>query len=103
MPLYTQSKRHLETAKLFKQFATAPQPQQAQAQVQVQTPEQKAKIQAYEARKAASNAAVMASLRAANPKQEIATGSPYQAAREAWLNTDPASTGAFDHWTSNKD
>ena len=103
MPLYTQSKRHLETAKLFKQFA-APQPQQAQAQVQTQTPEQKAKIQAYEARKAASNAAVMASLRAANPKQEIATGSPYQAAREAWLNTDSTSTGAaFDHWTSNKD
>jgi hypothetical protein len=103
MPVYTQSKRHLETAKLFKQFA-APQPQQAQAQVQVQTPEQKAKIQAYEARKAASNAAVMASLRAANPKQEIATGSPYQAAREAWLNTDSTSTGAaFDHWTSNKD
>jgi hypothetical protein len=105
MPLYTQSKRHLETAKLFKQFAApraAPQPQQAQAQVQ--TPEQKAKIQAYEARKAASNAAVMASLRAANPKQEIATGSPYQAAREAWLNTDSTSTGAaFDHWTSNKD
>ena len=98
MPVYTQSKRHLETAKLFKQCA-AP----LQVQTQTQTPEQKAKIQAYEARKAASNAAVMASLRAANPKQEIATGSPYQAAREAWLNTDPASTGAFDHWTSNKD
>jgi hypothetical protein len=107
MSLYTQSKRHLETAKLFKQFAApraAPQPQQAQVQAQVQTPEQKAKLQAYEARKAASNAAVMASLRAANPKQEIATGSPYQAAREAWLNTDSTSTGAaFDHWTSNKD
>ena len=99
MTLYTQSKRHLETAKLFKQFATAAPTQQ----VQTQTPEQKAKLQAYEARKAASNAAVMASLRAANPKQEIATGSPYQAAREAWLNTDPASTAAFDHWTSNKD
>jgi hypothetical protein len=107
MSLYTQSKRHLETAKLFKQFAApraAPQPQPQQAQVQVQTLEQKAKLQAYEARKAASNAAVMASLRAANPKQEIATGSPYQAAREAWLNTDSTSTsGAFDHWTSNKD
>ena len=97
MPVYTQSKRHLETAKLFKQCAAPPQ------QVQTQTPEQKAKIQAYEARKAASNAAVMASLRAANPKQEIATGSPYQAAREAWLNTDSTSTGALDHWTSNKD
>ena len=109
MPLYTQSKRHLKTAKLFKQFAAPraapqPQPQPQQAQAQVQTPEQKAKLQAYEARKAASNAAVMASLRAANPKQEIVTGSPYQAAREAWLNTDSTSTSAaFDHWTSNKD
>ena len=100
MPVYTQSKRHPESAKLFKQFAA---PRAAPQQLQTQTPEQKAKLQAYEARKAASNAAVMASFRAANPKQEIVTGSPYQAAREAWLNTDPASTAAFDHWTSNKD
>jgi hypothetical protein len=55
------------------------------------------------AKKAAANAAIMASLRAANPLPEIATGSPYQAARESWLNTDPASSGVFDHWTSNKD
>ena len=95
MSLYTQSKRHLETAKLFKQFA-------APKQVPTQTPEQKAKLQAYEARKAAANAAVMASLRAANPLPEIGTGSPYQAAREAWLNP-AASSGVFDHWTSNKD
>ena len=105
MSAYTQSKRHQELAKLFKQCAaprTAPLP--LPQQVQTVTPEQKAKRQAYEARKAASNAAVMASLRAANPKQEIATGSPYQAAREAWLNTDSTSTGAtFDHWTSTKD
>ena len=106
MSAYTQSKRHQELAKLFKQCAAPrttaallPLPQQ----VQTDTPEQKAKRQAHEAKKAASNAAIMASLRAANPKQEIATGSPYQAAREAWLNTDPASTGVFDHWTSNKD
>ena len=106
MSAYTQSKRHQEFAKLFKQCAaprTAPVP--ATQQVQTETPEQKAKRQAHEAKKAAANAAIMASLRAANPLPEIATGSPYQAAREAWLNADPASsaTGSFDHWTSNKD
>ena len=49
MPVYTQSKRHLETAKLFKQFA-APRTAAASQQVQTETPEQKAKLQAYEAR-----------------------------------------------------
>ena len=103
MSVYTQSKRHQELAKLFKQCA-APRTATQQEQ-QTETPEQKAKRQAHEAKKAAANAAIMASLRAANPLPEIATGSPYQAARESWLNTDPASsaTGSFDHWTSNKD
>ena len=101
MSAYTQSKRHQELAKLFKQCAA---PRTATQQVQTETPEQKAKRQAHEAKKAAANAAVMASLRAANPLPEIATGSPYQAARESWLNTDSTSaTGSFDHWTSNKD
>ena len=107
MSAYTQSKRHQELAKLFKQCAAPrttaallPLPQQ----VQTDTPEQKAKRQAHEAKKAASNAAIMASLRAANPLPEIATGSPYQAARESWLNSATSSaTGSFDHWTSNKD
>jgi hypothetical protein len=107
MSAYTQSKRHQELAKLFKQCAaprTAPVPVPATQQVQTETPEQKAKRQAHEAKKAAANAAIMASLRAANPLPEIATGSPYQAAREAWLNADSTSaTGSFDHWTSNKD
>ena len=108
MSAYTQSKRHQELAKLFKQCAaprTATVPATATQQVQTETPEQKAKRQAHEAKKAAANAAIMASLRAANPLPEIATGSPYQTAREAWLNADPASsaTGSFDHWTSNKD
>ena len=109
MSAYTQSKRHQELAKLFKQCAaprTAPVPATATAtqQVQTETPEQKAKRQAHEAKKAAANAAIMASLRAANPLPEIATGSPYQAARESWLNADSTSaTGSFDHWTSNKD
>ena len=108
MPVYTQSKRHQELANLFKQCAaprtatvTVPATQQEQ---QTETLEQKAKRQAHEAKKAASNAAIMASLRAANPLPEIATGSPYQAARESWLNTDSTSaTGSFDHWTSNKE
>ena len=110
MPAYTQSKRHQELAKLFKQCAaprTAAVPATAtatQQEQQTETPEQKAKRQAHEAKKAAANAAVMASLRAANPLPEIATGSPYQAARESWLNTDSTSaTGSFDHWTSNKE
>jgi cell division septation protein DedD len=98
MPVYTQSKRHQELAKLFKQCAA---PRTAPQQEQTETQEQKAKRQAYEAKKAASNAAIMASLRAANPKQEIATGSPYQAAREAWIN--PSSSTPLDHWTSQKD
>ena len=102
MSAYTQSKRHQELAKLFKQCA-APRTVPATQQVQTETPEQKAKRQAHEAKKAATNAAIMASLRAANPLPEIATGSPYQAARESWLNADPASSGVFDHWTSNKD
>ena len=110
MPVYTQSKRHQELANLFKQCAaprtatvtaTVPATQQEQ---QTETLEQKAKRQAHEAKKAASNAAIMASLRAANPLPEIATGSPYQAARESWLNSATSSaTGSFDHWTSNKD
>ena len=107
MSAYTQSKRHQEFAKLFKQCAaprTAAVSATATQQLQTDTPEQKAKRQAHEAKKAAANAAVMASLRAANPLPEIATGSPYQAARESWLNTDYTSaTGSFDHWTSNKD
>ena len=105
MSAYTQSKRHQELAKLFKQCA-APRNAAVPAtqQVQTETPEQKAKRQSHEAKKAAANAAVMASLRAANPLPEIATGSPYQAARESWLNPDSTSaTGSFDHWTSNKD
>ncbi len=106
MPVYTQSKRHQELANLFKQCAaprtaTVTATQQEQ---QTETLEQKAKRQAHEAKKAASNAAIMASLRAANPLPEIATGSPYQAARESWLNSATSSaTGSFDHWTSNKD
>jgi hypothetical protein len=110
MSAYTQSKRHQELAKLFKQCAAprtapVPVPVPATQQVQTETPEQKAKRQAHEAKKAAANAAIMASLRATNPLPEIATGSPYQAAREAWLNTDHAASSAnsFDHWTSNKD
>jgi len=48
--------------------------------------------------KAASDAAY-AAYRLAHPVPEMATGSPYQAAREAW-----ATGGAqFDHWSAQKD
>lgn len=71
-----------------------------------ETPEQKAarekKRAIQEAKYAASNAAFMAAYRAAHPLPEIVTGSPYQEAREAWINGQQGGDGAFDHWTSNK-
>jgi len=48
--------------------------------------------------KAASDAAY-AAYRLAHPVPEMATGSPYQAAREAWANGG----AKFDHWTAQKD
>jgi hypothetical protein len=48
--------------------------------------------------KAASDAAY-AAYRMAHPVPEMATGSPYQAAREAWANGG----AQFDHWTAQKD
>ena len=50
--------------------------------------------------KAASDAAY-AAYRLAHPVPEMATGSPYQAAREAWANGGGGA--AFDHWTAQKD
>ena len=51
--------------------------------------------------KAASDAAY-AAYRLAHPVPEMVTGSPYQAAREAWRNGQPGTDGLFDHWTSSK-
>jgi len=48
--------------------------------------------------KAASDAAY-AAYRLAHPVPEMATGSHYQAAREAWANGG----AKFDHWTAQKD
>ncbi len=71
-----------------------------------ETPEQKAerdkKRAILQAKYAASNEAFMAAYRAAHPLPEIPTGSPYQQAREAWINAQPGTDGAFDHWTSSK-
>jgi hypothetical protein len=50
--------------------------------------------------KAASDAAY-AAYRLAHPVPEMVTGSPYQAAREAWANGGGGT--AFDHWTAQKD
>ena len=70
-----------------------------------ETPEQKAerekKRAIQDAKYAASNAAFMAAYRAAHPVPEIATGSPYQEAREAWVNGQTGTDGVFDHWTSS--
>ena len=69
-----------------------------------ETPEEKASREQKRAQFAALQLAKygdpLAAIRAANPKQEIVTGSPYQAAREAWVNPAALSQGAFDHWTS---
>ena len=71
-----------------------------------ETPEQKAerdkKRAILQAKYAASNEAFMAAYRLAHPLPEIPTGSPYQQAREAWINAQPGTDGAFDHWTSSK-
>ena len=70
-----------------------------------ETPEQKAerekKRAIQDAKYAASNAAFMAAYRAAHPVPEIATGSPYQEARKAWVNGQTGTDGVFDHWTSS--
>ena len=92
MPAQTESKRTKSST-----AATA-----APKQEYKETPEQKAKRIAYETRNAASNAAFMVAYRAAHPLPEIVTGSPYQAANEAWRNGQQGTDGLFDHWTSSK-
>ena len=95
MPSYTDSKRHKDLAKIFKACALA----------KPETPEQKADREqrraAFQALQLAKYGDPLAAIRAANPKQEVATGSPYQAAREAWINGQAGTDGAFDHWTSS--
>ena len=72
-----------------------------------ETAEQKAarekKRAIQDAKYAQSNAAYLAAYRAAHPVPEMVTGSPYQAAREAWLQGPGISQGQFDHWTAQKD
>jgi hypothetical protein len=96
MPRQTKSEGQRMLDKFLKASKSAPK----------ETPEQKAerekKRAILDAKYAASNAAFMAAYRAAHPVPEIATGSPYQEAREAWINGQPGTDGVFDHWTSNK-
>ena len=96
MPRQTKNEGQRMLDKFLKTAKSAPK----------ETPEQKAerekKRAIQEAKYAASNAAFMAAYRAAHPVPEIATGSPYQEAREAWVNGQPGTDGVFDHWTSNK-
>ena len=71
-----------------------------------ETAEQKAarekKRAIQDAKYAQSNAAYLTAYRNAHPVPEIVTGSPYQAAREAWLQGPGISQGQFDHWTAQK-
>jgi len=68
-----------------------------------ETPEQKAERErrrdVLRAMQLAKYGDPLAAIRAANPKPEIVTGSPYQAAREAWAG---ARVEPLDHWTVNK-
>ena len=95
MPPYTTSKSHKDLAKIFKACALAPK----------ETPQQKADREqrraAFQALQLAKYGDPLAAIRAANPKPEIVTGSPYQAAREAWVSGRTGTDGAFDHWTSS--
>jgi formiminotetrahydrofolate cyclodeaminase len=96
MPRQTKSDGQKALDKFLKAAKSAPK----------ETPEQKkereTKRAIQEARYAASNAAFMAAYRAAHPVPEIATGSPYQEAREAWASGQSGTDGAFDHWSSSK-
>jgi len=91
MPVYT-----TKTAKQFKQCAQAPAP--LTAEEQAARDKKQAFIEARKKAIEASNAAILASY----PKKEIVVGSPYQAAREAWINGQAGTDGAFDHWTASK-
>ena len=70
-----------------------------------ETPEQKADREqrraAFQALQQAKYGAANAAYRAANPVPEMVTGSPYQAAKEAWTNPENWK-GAVDHWTAAK-
>ena len=94
MPVYT------KPAKQFKQCAPAPAP--LTAEEQAARDKKLAFIEARRKEIEASNAAFMAAYRAAHPVPEIATGSPFQEAREAWVNGLSGTDGVFDHWTSSK-
>jgi hypothetical protein len=98
MPRQQKSDGQKALDKFLKASKKAPAPKE--------TPEQKkereTKRAIQDAKYAASNAAFMAAYRAAHPVPEIATGSPYQEAREAWANGQSGTDGVFDHWTSGK-
>jgi len=100
MPVYTKTAAFKENAKLFKQCAQARAP--LTAEEQAARDKKQALIEARKKEIEASNAAFMAAYRAAHPIPEMPTGSPYQAAREAWINGQAGTDGAFDHWTSSK-
>ena len=98
MPRQTKS----EGQRMLDQFLKAAKKAPAPKETTEQKAERDKKRAIQDAKYAASNAAFMAAYRAAHPVPEIATGSPYQEAREAWINGQAGTDGVFDHWTSSK-
>ena len=88
--------------KTFKQGAQPAQPAPLTAEEQAARHKKQEFIEAQKKETEASNAAFMAAYRAAHPVPEMPTGSPYQTAREAWINGQEGTDGALDHWTSSK-
>ena len=98
MPKQTKS----EGQRMLDKFLKAAKKSPAQKETPEQKTERETKRAIQDAKYAASNAAFMAAYRAAHPVPEIATGSPFQEAREAWGNGLSGTDGVFDHWTSSK-
>jgi len=88
--------KYKDLSKFFKSCAKTP------AKVPQETAEQKAEREKKQAQLAAKKLAHYgAAAAAAQPMKEIPTGSPYQAALEAWKSSE--NKGTFDHWTSSSD
>ena len=63
----------------------------SQAESAEQKAERERKRDAFRALQLAKYGDPLAAIRAANPKAEVVTGSPYQAAREAWVGCQAGS------------
>jgi hypothetical protein len=86
--------KYKDLSKFFKSCAKNP------SKAPQETAEQKAEREKRQAQLAAKKLANYGAAAAAQPPmKEIPTGSPYQAALEAWKSSE--NKGTFDHWTSS--